>query len=102
MEPIKCNRRSVCGVHMHLSPAEIVQLKKIVSIAQSLLSKAEGQGKPSARRARGGNGAAQVRRTGKELAAFRKMLKAERKAGAPVAELAKKHGVSVSYIYQLG
>ena len=92
----------VRGVQMQLTPAEIVQLKKIVSIAQALLSKAEGSRKPSASGARRGNGAAKVRRSGKELAAFRKMLKAERKAGAPVAALAKKHGVSASYIYQLG
>jgi predicted transcriptional regulator len=29
------------------------------------------------------------------------MLKTERKAGASAAELAKKHGVSSAYIYQL-
>jgi hypothetical protein len=87
---------------MHLTSAEIIQLKKIVSIAQTLLSKAEGNQKTAATRARRTNGAAKIRRSGKELAAFRKMLKAERKAGAPVAALAKKHGVSPSYIYQLG
>jgi transposase-like protein len=30
------------------------------------------------------------------------MLKQERKAGASVAALAKKHGVTPSYIYQIG
>jgi DNA-binding IscR family transcriptional regulator len=30
------------------------------------------------------------------------MLKAERKKGVPVAELAKQHGISTVYIYKLG
>ena len=42
-----------------------------------------------------------TRRTGAELAAFREMLSNERKNGASVAELAKQHGVSAAYIYQL-
>ena len=42
-----------------------------------------------------------MRRTGKDLLAFRKMLKAERKRGVSVAELAEAHGVSTAYIYQL-
>ena len=42
-----------------------------------------------------------MRRSKKEVAALKKMLKAERKAGVPVAELAGKHGVSTAYIYML-
>jgi hypothetical protein len=42
-----------------------------------------------------------VRRSGKDLAAFRKMLIAERKKGVPVADLARKHNISSAYIYQL-
>ena len=41
------------------------------------------------------------RRSKKEAAALKKLLKAERKAGVPVAELAKKHGISPAYIYML-
>ena len=41
------------------------------------------------------------RRSKKEAAALKKQLKAERKAGVPVAELAKKHGISSAYIYML-
>jgi len=41
------------------------------------------------------------RRTGDELAAFRQMLSDERKNGVSVAKLAKQHGVSAAYIYQL-
>jgi hypothetical protein len=42
-----------------------------------------------------------TRRSRKEVAALKKLLKAERKAGVPVAELAAKHGVSSAYIYML-
>ena len=42
-----------------------------------------------------------TRRSKKEVAALKKLLKAERKAGVPVAELAAKHGVSSAYIYML-
>jgi hypothetical protein len=42
-----------------------------------------------------------MRRTGKELAQFRAMLKAERKKGGRPVELAKKYDVSPSYIYLL-
>ena len=47
------------------------------------------------------NGSTRKRRTGRELAQFRKMLKAERKKGIPVAEMARKHGISTAYIYLL-
>jgi hypothetical protein len=42
-----------------------------------------------------------TRRSKKEVIALKKLLKAERKAGVPVAELAAKHGVSKPYIYAL-
>ncbi len=42
-----------------------------------------------------------VRRSKKEAAALKRLLKSERKAGVPVAELAKKHGISPAYIYML-
>ncbi|WP_036284085.1 hypothetical protein [Methylocystis sp. ATCC 49242] len=85
---------------MTLTPREIAQLKKIIVIAQDLIEKAGGAKKSG--RANGGEGAVRIRRAGKDLAAFRKMLKAERKAGVPVSKIAKKHGISASYIYQLG
>ena len=46
--------------------------------------------------------AKRIGRTGKELAQFRKMLKAQRKRSVPGAELARKHGISSAYIYMLG
>lgn len=85
---------------MALTASEMAQLKKIVAIAKQLLEKA-GEPEKSGRPERG-NGKTKGRRSGKELIAFRKILKAERKAGVPVAQLAKKHGVSPAYIYQLG
>jgi len=45
---------------------------------------------------------ARIRRSGKDLIAFRKAIRAERKAGVPVATIAAKHGISPAYIYQLG
>lgn len=49
----------------------------------------------------GMSGRSKPRRSKKEVAALKKLLKAERKAGVPVAELAAKHGVSGAYIYML-
>jgi hypothetical protein len=82
-----------------MTPSEAAQLRKIISIAQSLLDQSAGGRVGNGHK---GNGHVRIRRAGKELVAFRKMLKAERKAGVPVADLARKHGVSASYIYQLG
>jgi hypothetical protein len=85
---------------MTLTTKEITELKKIVARANQLIAKANGREtvKTSARRST----SAKTRRTGKDLLAFRRMVKAERKAGVPVAAIAKKHGVTPSYIYQIG
>jgi DNA invertase Pin-like site-specific DNA recombinase len=87
---------------MSLTMKEVAELKKIVARANALIAKAadgkEPKSKPSARRTVSSG----RRRTGKELEAFRKMLKAERKAGVPVAQLARKHGITPAYIYQMG
>ena len=45
--------------------------------------------------------AKRIRRTGQELVQFRKKLKAERRKGIPVSEMARSHGVSTAYIYML-
>jgi len=85
---------------MSLTAKETAQLRKIIALAESLLTNAD---KPSAGKNSGGKSAANGRRrTGKELESFRKMLKQERKSGASVSALAKKHGVTPSYIYQIG
>ena len=81
-----------------LTKREINKLNKIIESLQELLAKTSTE--PSGAAAKKTK-QPRTRRTGKELAAFRKMLKAERRAGASAADLAKKHGVSSAYIYQL-
>ncbi len=84
-------------INMQLSKHDISKLKKIVALAEAMISSAaerSARGKPSSK-------AKRIRRTGKELVAFRKMLKAERKKGVSVADLAKKHVISKAYIYTL-
>lgn len=79
---------------MSLTTKEVAQLRKIISLAEGLLANV---GKTSA----GKSGVNGRRRSGKELETFRKTLKQERKSGASVSALAKKHGVTPSYIYQI-
>ena len=86
---------------MSLSNSEIQQLKKIIALAEGLIGKADKGGNSGKAGARSGSVGPANRRTGKDLAAFRAMLKAQRKAGVSVAELARKHGVTPSYIYQM-
>ena len=81
---------------MSLSAKQIKQLEKIIDGANQLLKQAKV----------GGNGAGKVaaprkRRSGKELVAFRKMLKDEFASGKSVIDIAKEHGISSAYIYQL-
>jgi len=87
---------------MSLTAKEVAELKKIVARANELIAKAKGkeasETKSSARR----SVSVKNRRSGKELESFKKMLKAERKAGVPVAQIAKKHGITPAYIYQMG
>ena len=88
---------------MSLSAKDIAQLRKLIAIAEKLIagSPAPKRGRPAKKSAEGTVRTKRLRRSGKELAAFRKMLLAERKKGTPVAELANKHGISAAYIYQL-
>ena len=84
---------------MSLSKREISQLKKLVALAQGLIDKAEAT--PADQKTATPSATKRIRRSGKELAAFKKMLKAERKRSVPVAELARQHGISTAYIYTL-
>jgi hypothetical protein len=86
-----------------LNAHDVSKLRRIIALAEKLIEKA-----PAAKRRRPAtqnrNGAAKekgIRRSGKELVEFRKMLKAERKKGVSVAKLARKHRVSTAYIYSL-
>ena len=72
------------------------KLRKIAASLEELATALEsfpaGNGKSASPR---------IRRSKKEAIALKKLLKAERKAGVPVAELAEKHGISTAYIYML-
>jgi hypothetical protein len=81
---------------MSLSQRQMKQLEKIVALASNILTEASKSGASEKNAS-----TKRIRRSGKELVAFRKMLKAERKKGVSVVELAKIHGVSTAYIYQL-
>jgi hypothetical protein len=85
---------------MALTGKELKELETLLRRAQELIGKATSPQapKPSARR----TASTRIRRTGKDLVAFRKAIRAERKAGVPVAKIAEKHGISPAYIYQLG
>ncbi len=89
---------------MALTSKELKELETLLRRAQELIGKAtdpdevKSSAKPSARRM----ARTRIRRSGKDLIAFRKAIRAERKAGVPVAKIAEKHGISPAYIYQLG
>ena len=79
---------------MQLSRKQVGQFKRLVELVQQIssgMNDKEPRAKVSAR----------TRRSGKDLVAFKKLIKAERKKGVPVAALAEKHGVTTSYLYQL-
>ena len=82
---------------MVLTNKEIAKLNRIMKLAEQLV-----QGSKVRSKAQRSNGKkTRIRRTGRELIQFRKMLKAERRKGIPVAALARKHGISRAYIYLL-
>ena len=81
---------------MPLSDKHIQQLERTIKAMQEIVANAK---KPAATRS--GSPAKKMRRSGKELIAFQKMLVGERKSGISVAELAVKYGVSTAYVYQL-
>ena len=82
---------------------DLKKLRRIISIAKELIASSP---KPQRGRPAGSsNGTAptkRIRRSGKELVQFRKMLQTEQKRGVPVGELARKHGISSAYIYMIG
>lgn len=88
---------------MSLSAKEITQLKKLFSIAEQLIkqSSAAEASVSTKKSSRASVAVKRVRRSGKELVAFRKMLIAGRKKGITASELSRTHGVSQAYIYQL-
>ena len=88
---------------MALKAHDLSKLRRIIALAEKLIENAA-TAKRRGLATQNGNGAARgkrVRRSGRELVQFRKMLKTERKKGVSVAELARKHKVSTAYIYSL-
>ena len=92
---------------MALHAKEVSKLQRIIKLAEKLIANnpKPKRGRPALNNGNGertkrANGK-RVRRTGKDLVKFRKMLKAELKKGIPVAELARQQRVSRAYIYQL-
>jgi hypothetical protein len=85
---------------MALAGNEIVQLNRVIAALQKIVIQNSKAGNSAFGKATSKQGR-RVRRSGKELIAFRKMLVAERKGGVPVATLAKRHAISTTYIYQL-
>jgi len=85
---------------MSFTAKQIKQLQTIIASAEELL-KGAGAGSKATPRTAGKPAATRKRRVGKELAAFRKMLAAERANGVPVAKIAATHGVSSAYVYQI-
>jgi hypothetical protein len=80
------------------------KLRKIAASLEELASAIDAKPIASLKSFPAGNGksaATRTRRSKKEAIALKKLLKAERKAGVPVAELAKQHGISTAYIYML-
>lgn len=88
---------------MALSKRQVSRLQKIVDTLQAILAEAN-ESSPAPKRKVASRAPAKdtrSRRSGKELVAFRKVLRAERKSGVPVAEISKRHNISKAYIYQL-
>lgn len=83
---------------MTLNSHDIAKLHRIITIAEKLIAKGSKQSPNNGASKKTGK---RIRRTGGELVQFRRMLKAQRKKGVPVAELARKHGISSAYIYML-
>lgn len=73
---------------------QIRNLEKITRLAAEVLTEAR-DAAPRPTRAR------RIRRSGKQLIAFRNLIRAERKKGVPAVDLAKKHGISTAYIYSI-
>ena len=80
------------------------KLRKIAASLEELAAAIEAMpaaGKKSFPAGNGVSAPTRTRRSKKEAIALKKLLKAERKAGVPVAELAEKHGISTAYNYML-
>jgi hypothetical protein len=76
------------------------RLRKIISALEELVAIVDAQ-RVIARSARKTSRTGRTRRSKKDVAVLKKNLKADRRAGMSVAELAEKYRVSAAYIYML-
>lgn len=83
---------------MSLNAHDVSKLRRIIALAEKLI--AAGSKQSRSKRAVKAKGK-RLRRSGRELVQFRKMLKAQRKKGVSVAKLARQYGISSAYIYML-
>jgi parvulin-like peptidyl-prolyl isomerase len=95
-----------------LSSRQKLQLYKIIAQVEKILKESESSVeaavlgiKPTMRKNVNGKlpmqSKARIRRSPSDAAAMKKDIQAARRKGAAVAELAKKYGVTPSYIYQM-
>ena len=84
---------------LSLTTKELSMLRRIITQVEKLI---KASAAAQARDGKTGEKAGKrIRRSGQELVKFRKLLKAERRKGLPVAKMARRHGVSTAYIYNL-
>jgi hypothetical protein len=88
---------------MAFKKQQIATLRRILKLTDRLITETEKLQRDHSLNGAALNGAGRkrIRRSGKALVQFRRMLKVQRKKGVPVAELARKHRVSTAYIYTL-
>ena len=90
---------------MSLDSSEIAKLRRIIAISEKLIAvnpkRKRGRPALAVGKATSKLITKRTRRTGKDLVKFKKVIKAEITKGVPVAEIARKHGVTTSYIYQI-
>lgn len=88
---------------MALTKKEVNRLRRIIALAETMIAESEKPrlGRPPLNKVKRTGQGKRIRRSGKELLAFRKRLMADRRRGVPVTELAEKHGISTAYIYSL-
>jgi hypothetical protein len=81
---------------MALGKRHVNALRKLVAAIDRLIANTEREMAKAAAKSKG-----RPRRKKKDVAALRRLLRTERKRGASAATLAKRHKISVNYVYLL-
>lgn len=103
----RIEKRIIRRTALILSAHQVSKLRRIIVLAEKLIASSPPpkRGRPPKTTSSGveysRKNAKRIRRSGDELVRFRKMLKAQRREGVPVAELARKNKVSAAYIYMI-